>query len=103
MVGEPSEKIMLPQLYTTVFTTSNEVPEEYTSVFDEYFGHEITTTQPRYDILGYDLTLHLLHLLQNNSLCQDTTELWNGIQSAIYYQRLEKGGYENQRIHIIRK
>ena len=98
-----SEKIMLPQLYTTVFTTSNEVPEEYTSVFDEYFGHEITTTQPRYDILGYDLTLHLLHLLQNNSLCQDTTELWNGIQSAIYYQRLEKGGYENQRIHIIRK
>lgn len=98
-----SEKIMLPQLYTTVFTTSNEVPEEYTSVFDEYFGHEITTTQPRYDILGYDLTLHLLHLLQNNSLCQDTTELWNGIQSAIYYQRLENGGYENQRIHIIRK
>lgn len=98
-----NEKIMLPQLYTTVFTTSDEIPEEYTSVFDEYFGHEITTTQPRYDILGYDLTLHLLHLLQNNSLCQDTTELWNGIQSAIYYQRLEKGGYENQRIHIIRK
>ena len=98
-----NEKIVLPQLYTTVFTTDNEIPETYTSVFEEYFGHTIASAQPRYDLLGYDLTMHLLQLLQNDSLNQDTTELHNGVQSDIEYHRLEAGGYENQMIHIIRK
>lgn len=98
-----NEKIVLPQLYTTVFTTDNETPETYTSVFEEYFGHTIASTQPRYDLLGYDLTMHLLQLLQNDSLNQDTTEVHNGVQSDIEYHRLEAGGYENQMIHIIRK
>lgn len=98
-----NEKIVLPQLYTTVFTTDNETPDTYTSVFEEYFGHTIASTQPRYDLLGYDLTMHLLQLLQNDSLNQDTTELHNGVQSDIEYHRLEAGGYENQMIHIIRK
>lgn len=98
-----NEKIVLPQLYTTVFTTDYEIPETYTSVFEEYFGHTIASAQPRYDLLGYDLTMHLLQLLQNDSLNQDTTELHNGVQSDIEYHRLEAGGYENQMIHIIRK
>lgn len=98
-----NEKIVLPQLYTTVFTTDNETPETYTSVFEEYFGHTIASAQPRYDLLGYDLTMHLLQLLQNDSLNQDTTEVHNGVQSDIEYHRLEAGGYENQMIHIIRK
>lgn len=98
-----NEKIVLPQLYTTVFTTDNETPDTYTSVFEEYFGHTIASAQPRYDLLGYDLTMHLLQLLQNDSLNQDTTELHNGVQSDIEYHRLEAGGYENQMIHIIRK
>lgn len=98
-----NEKIVLPQLYTTVFTTDNETPVTYTSVFEEYFGHTIASAQPRYDLLGYDLTMHLLQLLQNDSLNQDTTELHNGVQSDIEYHRLEAGGYENQMIHIIRK
>lgn len=98
-----NEKIVLPQLYTTVFTTDNETPETYTSVFEEYFGHTIASAQPRYDLLGYDLTMHLLQLLQNDSLNHDTTEVHNGVQSDIEYHRLEAGGYENQMIHIIRK
>lgn len=98
-----TENILLPQIYTTVFTSDNEVPEEYTSVFAEYFGHAITSSQPRYDLLGYDLTLHLLQLLQNGALNQDTTEVWNGVQSTIEYHRLDSGGYENQMIHIMRK
>lgn len=98
-----NEKIVLPQLYTTVFTNDNEIPETYTSVFEEYFGHTIASAQPRYDLLGYDLTMHLLQLLQNDSLNHDTTEVHNGVQSDIEYHRLEAGGYENQMIHIIRK
>ena len=98
-----NEKIVLPQLYTTVFTTDNETPDTYTSVFEEYFGHTIASAQPRYDLLGYDLTMHLLQLLQNDSLNHDTTEVHKGVQSDIEYHRLEAGGYENQMIHIIRK
>ena len=98
-----TEKILLPQIYTTIFTTDNEVPEEYTSVFEEYFGHTLASTQPRYDLLGYDLTLHLLQLLQHDALNQDTIEVWYGLQSNIEYHRLVTGGYENQMLHIVRK
>ncbi len=98
-----NEKIILPQIYTSIFSDSIAIPEEYTHTFIEYFNHELSSTRPHYDLLGYDLTRHLLFLLQNDALGSDTTELWHGIQSPILYQRVSNGGYENQMIHILRK
>ena len=102
------ETISLPQIYTCAFNDSIQVPAQYILNFQEYFGHELSTKLPRYDLLGYDLTLHLLHMLQqahitsNNTLPADI--IWNGTLTDIQYKKVApQGGYENQTIHIIRK
>lgn len=93
-----SEKIVLPQLYASVFAQEPVVPATYQALYDQYFAHELSSERPRYDLLGYDLTSHLLHTLRHNV----SEEVWEGIQARIHYQSTgEGGGYENHTIHII--
>lgn len=105
-----SEKIILPQLYVSVFTQEPFVPQSYQALFDKYFAHELSSEQPRYDLLGYDLTSHLLQALhQQKSAAEQVApttllihNIWEGVQSNIRYQQTtENGGYENHLIHII--
>lgn len=98
-----NEKISLPQIYTSVFASEPSVSAAYAATFEQYFGHELSSNQPRYDLLGYDLTLQLLHQLMHTATAEEQT-VWYGIQSNILYQALsEISGYENQEILIIRK
>lgn len=93
-----TENIILPQLYASVFAQEPYIPETYQTLFDRYFAHELSSTRPRYDLLGYDLTSHLLHTLHH----QTTDEVWEGIQANIHYQQTAaEGGFENHIIHII--
>ena len=93
-----TENIILPQLYASVFAQEPYIPETYQTLFDRYFAHELSSNRPRYDLLGYDLTSHLLHTLQH----QTTDEVWEGIQANIHYQQTAaEGGFENHIIHII--
>ena len=101
-----SEKIILPQLYTSVFTPQPTVSEEYEWLFEQYFDHELSSYQPRYDLLGYDLTNQLLDMLILQKNSQDNTvmlqDVWTGTQANIHYQpTAPKGGYENHIVHII--
>lgn len=101
-----SEKIILPQLYTSVFTPQPAVSEEYEWLFEQYFDHELSSYQPRYDLLGYDLTNQLLDMLILQKSSQDNTvmlqDVWTGTQANIHYQSTApKGGYENHIVHII--
>ena len=101
-----SEKIILPQLYTSVFTPQPTVSEEYEWFFEQYFDHELSSYQPRYDLLGYDLTNQLLDMLILQKSSQDNTvmlqDVWTGTQANIHYQpTAPKGGYENHIVHII--
>ena len=98
-----NEKIILPQLYTTIFGDSLMVSEPYEAVWQQYFNHTVSSTLPRYDLLGYDQMRHLLQLLQT-SADSIATPVWNGLQADIQYHRVSPdGGYENRQIHIIRK
>lgn len=98
-----NEKIILPQLYTTIFGDSLMVSEPYEAVWQQYFNHTVSSTLPRYDLLGYDQMRHLLQLLQT-SADSIATPVWNGLQADIQYHRVSpEGGYENRQIHIIRK
>jgi hypothetical protein len=98
-----NEKISLPQIYTSVFASEPSVSAAYAATFEQYFGHELSSNQPRYDLLGYDLTLQLLHQLMHTATAEEQT-VWYGVQSNILYQALsEISGYENQEILIIRK
>lgn len=101
-----SEKIILPQLYTSVFTPQPTVSEEYEWLFEQYFDHELSSYQPRYDLLGYDLTNQLLDMLILQKSSRDNTvmlqDVWTGTQANIHYQpTAPKGGYENHIVHII--
>ena len=100
------EKIILPQLYTSVFDAEPVVSEEYEELYRQYFNHELASTQPRYDLLGYDLTSQLIQMLVENKN-MDTSEwlnthTWEGAQEKIHYQPVgEQGGWENQIVQII--
>lgn len=98
-----TEKIILPQIYTTVFMADPVIPAAYDSVYNKYFAHSLSSSQPRYDLLGYDQTRQLLHILQTP---KDSINIWQwqGLQSTIeYVPVVAGGGYENQHIQIIRK
>ena len=98
-----NEKIVLPQIYTTVFYEELVSPEAYEEVYATYFDAQPSAQSPRYDLLGYDLTKHFISLLQ----ASDTSALsndWMGVQSAIKYQASSlHAGYENKKITVIRK
>lgn len=102
------ELIPLPQIYTSVFTQSPIVPEAYETLYATYFGHSLSSTHPRYDLLGYDLTHHLLRILtmadSPDSIPSVIQDPFYGTQCEIEYKQVSPtGGYENSTIHILRK
>ena len=100
-----TEKIILPQLYTSVFTTDPVVPAGYEQLFEQYFDHTLSSYQPRYDLLGYDLTNYVITMigkLKKNKATTITSEVWTGIQADIFFQPATRmSGYENNVVHII--
>ena len=98
------EEIALPQLYVSVFVQEPQVSERYQELYDTYFAHELSSVHPRYDLLGYDLTSQLLHMLraEGDAEGKSSEGVWEGAQSRIQYrQTTPEGGYENYIIHII--
>lgn len=88
------EHILLPQIYTTVFTTESEADmTAYEADWNRYYGHERATQNPRYDLLGYDLTAALLaHLRGKDS---------QGLQADIHFEKIgEEGGYINTGLKV---
>lgn len=94
-----NEKILMNQLYTSVFTPTDCVDSLYTAAFDTYFHHSLSGTLPRYDLLGYDLTAQVIEMLTT-----DTIVPYQGLQSTIRYERDSLGsGWINRNIQVIRK
>ncbi len=91
------EKILLPQIYTSVFAT--DVPADltrYESLFTLYFRHEHGTELPRFDLLGYDVTRQLVAWLKGKE--------YFGLQSDMLFEKVnENGGYINTKVAVIRK
>jgi len=97
------ERILLPQLFTGVFSTpKGEALERYEQDFKQYFGHSLSSTQPRYDLLGYDLTGYMLEAMRTGTFHALDT-LYEGIQSSMLFTDIEDGGYENTHIVIERR
>lgn len=98
-----SERILLPQLFVSVFRTpDNEALERYNQDYAQYFGHTLSSTQPRYDLLGYDLTSYLLDALRDGTFHVQET-LYDGLQSSLLFTQIEDGGYENTHVIIQRR
>ncbi len=91
------EKIILPQIYTSVFATESEVDlSHYDAVYARFFKHEHNSANPRFDLLGYDLMRQLVAHLQGKE--------YYGLQSDIRFERVsETGGLINNHVQVIRK
>lgn len=96
-----SEHLLLPLLTTSVFRTpSGEAAERYKQDFAQYFGHPLSSTQPRYDLLGYDLTRYVLEALRGGTFRVSDT-VYDGIQSSLLFKQVnENGGFENTYIIV---
>lgn len=89
------EKIALPQVYTSMFTIEDE-HVIYDAMWAELFKNEHVSESPRYDLLGYDLMKALTGWLNGEK------EL-SGLQSAIRWQQVGNGGFQNERVKVIEK
>ncbi len=91
------EQIVLPQVYATIFATDVVISkEEYEQAYSLYFGHPHASENPRFDLLGYDLTRQLLAFLQNRIFP-------HGLQSDLRLEQEGEGGFVNTHITIIQQ
>ena len=104
------ENVPMSQIYTSIFSTDSIENETnaYELEWEHYFGYRHTTSYPRYDLLGYDITAQVISMLQQLQDIADPvyrevvmTKTYYGLQSDIQYKRAtETGGYINHGIRI---
>lgn len=106
------EKCPIEMVYVSIFHEPNTAHmASYEALYKQYFGHALSSLQPRYDLLGYDLTKAVIrHLLLSQQAVSDQdkqhvfAEEHIGLQSDIHYERAsEEGGLENMGIKLIWK
>lgn len=106
------EKCPIEMVYVSIFHEPNTAHmASYEALYKQYFGHALSSLQPRYDLLGYDLTKAVIrHLLLSQQAVSDQdkkhvfAEEQIGLQSDIHYERVsEEGGLENIGIKLIWK
>ena len=89
------ETIDLPQVYTSVFTRSEEW-EVYDAQWADYYVNSHTSEAPRYDLLGYDLMSAALACLQGEAAHE-------GLQSEIRWVKVQNGGYQNAGVKVVER
>ena len=106
------ENINIGQIYTSMFASefySQADSLNYDAQWAHYCRYKPSSALPRYDLLGYDLTRHLLRILQQLYDVADPaytqtviTRPYHGLQSDIRYKRVsDTGGYINNAIHVL--
>ena len=84
---------------------NNSAVTDFQKKFSRFFDWEVSTTKPRYDLLGYDLTGCFIQLLnQNKSEITDVKMSFSysrGIQSQFMFERKNTNtGFVNQHIYL---
>ena len=106
------EKCPIEMVYVSIFHEPNaDLLASYEALYQQYFGHALSSLHPRYDLLGYDLTKATIrHLLLSQQAISEQdkqkvfAEEYHGLQSDIHYEKVsEDGGLENQCIKLVWK
>ncbi len=87
---------------------SNNDLSKYQKEFEKIFGRQPSTSQPSYDLLGYDLTNYFIDILQNKGKKYITEAKkinnGNGIQSGFSFERNSSiSGIVNNQLYISEK
>ena len=92
-------------IYTNIFDINSWTLLGYSPDYLHYFKHNPQTGNPRYDLLGYDLTNYTVQLLEQdneNSFKQRAIQTdFEGIQSKIKCIPVDNGGCINNHIQIM--
>ena len=104
-----SEKGKKPKMYYIAPFSSNSSTSEsiaYESKYLHYYGKPRSETNPRFDMLGYDLTSYFLTLMGKNGFNFDentkSLKFNSGIQSDFNFKRTAgEGGFMNQQLFLI--
>ncbi len=94
-------------IYVSPFTGSEDATKYYESQFKQYYKKESNTFNPRFDILGYDLSNYFLSTMTKDGFNFDlNTQSLNynkGVQSSFSFIRTNnnKGGFINTRMYLI--
>ena len=78
---------------------------EYNQRFDQFFGKDVTSDSPRYDLLGYDLSNYFISLINRNGTKYgnkiNSVNFVKGIQSDPLFERsASNSGFINQRVYL---
>ena len=78
---------------------------QFNSMYDQFFGKDVTTDSPRFDLLGYDLSNYFISLIQRNGgkfgNKINSGNLIKGIQSEPLFERSSgNSGFINQRVYL---
>jgi len=107
-----SEKTPIQMVYASMFhDASGARLSAYETLYKKYFGHKLSSTNPRFDLLGYDLTKSTIeYLLRAQQAVSEADkdrvygEEYKGLQSDIRYGRASaEGGRVNNGIKLIWK
>lgn len=104
--GEAGKK---PKMYYvapfTDDTSRAAAATSYEADYNTYYGKLRGDKNPRFDMIGYDITKYLLSLLGKNGveITENTKTLkTDGIQSGMFFKRVgNNGGFMNQQLYLI--
>jgi len=73
--------------------------------YDQYFGKDVATDSPRFDLLGYDLSKYFIAMIHHNGgkfgNKINSNNLFKGIQSEPLFERSSNNsGFINQRVYL---
>ena len=104
------EPIEIHQCYTSVFAKEPDTVQlaVYEQLLSRFFKSGIVSSNPRFDLLGFDLMRYVTLLLQRDQTTDFALEVENivlqGLQSDIQMKRVSPvGGFVNSKISLIEK
>lgn len=92
--------------YVSPFAGNRTATQFYEQEYQKYYGKMRSGSNPRFDLIGYDLTTYFLSTMKKNGFSFNTNtqtlSFSNGVQSDLNFVKSGKnGGYVNQQLYLI--
>ena len=92
--------------YVSPFAGNKLGTQFYEQEFKKYYGDKLPIINPRFDILGYDITTYFLSQMKRDGFTFDTSRqpltFNRGVQSNFEFQRSGRnGGFVNKKLYLI--
>lgn len=104
------DEIPVAMYYTSLFSPvpNQALYSDYEKQFNHFYGHELSSLYPRYDLLGYDLTTCFIDQIAQYGAIGMRKHVANQeysglIIAPLFAQQNELCGFVNKRIYLLKK